>query len=72
MKPEVMFSWAGDGVNTDAGTATFFPNTFLEVSIHFDSFKDAHRLHQAIVQSNAVARGRGREELAAEIRKVLP
>lgn len=64
--------WEQSGSGGDDGTVTFFIGTDHEVSVHLDSFPDAHRLSNSIEAAKAAARTSGRAELAAQVRRVLP
>lgn len=72
MSPTTLMRWEQSGTGEDGGTVTFFIGTDHEVSVHLDSFPDALRLSNSIVDALSSARTSGRADLAAQVRRVLP
>ena len=66
------FRWEQDGAGGDHGTATFFPETYREVRLRIDTFREANALAMAINGYAKDVRQSARAGLLAEIGRLDP
>lgn len=66
------FRWEQDGSGGEHGTATYFPDTGLEVTVTLPTFKEAHTLQWCIEMAIKDARYDARFGLLNEIKRINP
>jgi hypothetical protein len=65
------FQWVADPGGADHGMATFFPDSFREVTVRMESFREAHRLHQLIESALDEAVREARRTMAKQIQDLV-
>lgn len=66
------FRWEQDRDGGEHGTATYFPETHLQVQLRIDSFREANALAMAIDGYEKNVRKSARAGLPAEIGRIKP